>query len=122
MALVGYGRKDDDDRYTSVPCPLPVDDKDKPNFNAVIRRVISQKLLDARNAEEDAACGGRRSDGGASAIRNEVYYYQYGLQGVIPPDWKTLYAMIEEQMKKEADPEFKEYHRLKSKFEGNKWA
>ena len=65
-------------------------------------------LKDADSKASDAAYAGKYDDGGASFIREQVKFYKYGQQGVVPPEWKRYES--------ELDPEYKEYVRLKQKF------
>lgn len=66
----------------------------------------------ARNAEEAAGAQGSYSDGGASAIRTAIYFYEAGMNGQLPLSW----AAIDEQLTKEADPDYQKLQQLKQKF------
>ncbi|WP_210516412.1 hypothetical protein [Hymenobacter terricola] len=67
----------------------------------------------ARGAEEAAGYQGSYSDGGASAIRTAIYYYEAGMYGQLPLGWNE----IDDQLAKEADPEYQKLQQLKQKFE-----
>lgn len=85
--------------------PIP---KKQHNLSAVMSRVLQE----AKNREMDAAHGGRHDDGGATDLRTAVRYYQYGQQGVLPPEWQAF----ADQEARQQDPEYAEYQRLKAKF------
>lgn len=74
----------------------------------LIDKLIPLVLKDAENKKLDAGMGGRWDDGGASVLENQVKFYQYGLKGQVPPEWK--------EYEKQLDPEYIEYLRLKRKF------
>ena len=74
-----------------------------------IKKIMDLILKDADKKAEDAGYSGRMDDGGASRLRDQVKFYQLGMNDQIPNDWKKYV--------KETDPEFSEYIRLKNKFE-----
>lgn len=55
--------------------------------------------------------------GSASAILEKISFFQYGMNHEIPPEWEHIAAQIL-LVRKEQDSEYKEYQRLKKKFEG----
>lgn len=78
-----------------------------------IELIMQKVLTEAHNARESAGYGGEWGDRGASVMEAQVQFYRYGQQGVVPPEWQKH----AEQARKEADPEYEQYQRLKSKFE-----
>jgi hypothetical protein len=78
-----------------------------------IETIMSKVMAEAHNARESAGYSGSWGDGGAGVMEAQVQFYRYGRDGVVPPEWQK-YA---EQARKEADPEYSEYQRLKGKFE-----
>ncbi len=47
----------------------------------------------------------------------ELSMYMAGAQGTIPPDWEHEFRKAKKDIAHEADPEWSEYVRLKSRFE-----
>lgn len=74
------------------------------NVDAIIKLVLAA----AKKAREDAGYGGRHDDGGEGRMKDQVKFYNYGREGIIPPEWK------EHEIK--LDPEYAEYQRLQQKF------
>ena len=78
-----------------------------------IERLINFILKKADNVQESAGYNGSWDDGGAARLREEVKFYRYGLLGEIPEEWKKHIV----EYRRENDPEYDEYKRLKEKFE-----
>ncbi len=78
-----------------------------------IEAIMAKVLAEAHQARENAGYSGSWGDGGAGVMEAQVQFYRYGRDGVIPPEWQK-YA---EEVRKEADPEYAQYQRLKNKFE-----
>ena len=74
----------------------------------MIDKLIEIVLTAAADARESAGYGGRMDDGGASRLEDQVKFYNYGRNGIVPPEWETY--------KKELDPEYQRYLELKKKF------
>lgn len=74
----------------------------------LIDKLIPLILKHAEESKFDAGMSGRWDDGGASRLEEQVKFFQYGMHGQIPPEWEVY--------KKELDPEYIEYLRLKRKF------
>ena len=72
--------------------------------------LIIEKEAETRNL--NAAYGGSHGDGGASILRDQVKFYKYGRDGLIPPEWEPYIRQAE----RERDPEYAELMRLKKKF------
>jgi hypothetical protein len=79
-----------------------------------IEQIIQRVLAEARDVKTAAAYNGNMTDGGADVLEAQVRFYRYGRNGVVPPEWQK-YA---DQVRKEADPEYEQYKKLKMKFEG----
>jgi hypothetical protein len=77
-------------------------------MDSKIERLIAVILNAAESARQDAGYGGRWDDGGASRMEDQVKFYRYGQQGVVPPEWKEHEKLL--------DPEYQEYVRLQGKF------
>lgn len=73
-----------------------------------IEKIIELILKDADEKDKGGIDTGERSIYIASKLRNDVKFYQYGLQGIIPPEWIKY--------EKQTDEEYEEYLRLKNKF------
>lgn len=73
-------------------------------FLAIEREVESRAL--------NAGYNGSYSDGGASVLREQVKYYKYGRDGILPPEWEPYQL----QALRESDPDWAELMRLKKKF------
>ncbi len=78
-----------------------------------IETIMQKVLAEAHRAREDAGYSGSWGDGGASVLEAQVQFYRYGRDGVVPPEWQKH----AEQAKKEADPDYAQYQKLKAKFE-----
>lgn len=65
------------------------------------------------NAQSDAGYSGAMHDGGGGALIKEADAFVAGLERRLPTGWEK-YAS---EVKKEADPEYAQYMRLKRKFE-----
>lgn len=74
-----------------------------------IEKIIKAVLEEVKVRRQTAGLNGEWHDGGASKLEEQVKFYNYGRNGIIPPEW-IKYT-------KELDPEYKEYVRLKKKFE-----
>lgn len=72
--------------------------------------VIALVLQNADRLSKNAAYNGEMGDGGSAALRKEVLFYQLGQKGELPEAWKSYAQQL--------DPEWKEFQRLKEKFEG----
>lgn len=72
-------------------------------------KLIDLVLKDANRKEKDAVYAGERSDGGASRLREQVKFYNYGRKNEVPIEWRDY--------EKQLDEEYEEYLRLKNKFE-----
>jgi hypothetical protein len=77
-------------------------------MDSKIERLISIVLNAAHSAREGAGYGGRWDDGGASHMEDQVKFYRYGQQSIVPPEWKEYEKLL--------DPEYQEYVRLQQKF------
>jgi len=76
--------------------------------------LIQKKILEeAEQRKIDAGQGGCSHDGGCQDLKDQVRFYNYGRAAIIPHEWKSYADLV----KKELDPEYKEYIRLKKKFE-----
>jgi hypothetical protein len=81
-----------------------------------IENVMEIILKDANKREQDAGFSGSHSDGGASRLREQVEFYKYGIDGLVPPECnKYITDYINEK-----DPDYSEYIRLKEKFENGR--
>jgi hypothetical protein len=78
-----------------------------------IEQVIELVLKEATARENEAGFNGSMSDGGAGRLRDQVAFYKMGMEGTIPSEWREYLI----KAKRESDPEFREYVRLKEKFE-----
>lgn len=74
----------------------------------LIDKVMALVLKDAENKKLDAGYSGRWDDGGANRLEEQVKFFKLGMAGTLPPDW--------DKYKRELDPEYVEYLRLKRKF------
>lgn len=74
----------------------------------LVDKIIPLVLEAAKDQKQSAAFSGRWDDGGAAALEMQVKFFRYGLSVTIPPEW--------DQYKKQLDPEYVEYMRLKRKF------
>jgi len=69
---------------------------------------------DADTRANNAAHGGEHGDRGATRLRDEVKFYKAGMSGTIPPSWEKYHKQAHVTL----DPEWREYERLRRKFEG----
>lgn len=76
-------------------------------------RIMGILRNEAHSAREGAGYSGRWDDGGAGRLEDQIRFFQYGLAGTLPPEWEKYKV----QVLHEADPEYAQYQRLKSKFE-----
>jgi len=81
----------------------------KPKTRSEMEQLIKIVKSAADNAEKNAAYGGQMNDGEASKIRTQAYFYEYGMELIMPKEW--------EEYEKEMDPEYNKYLELKKKFE-----
>ena len=85
-------------------------------FNVMIKNlkeVMELILDDAEERRQNAGFNGQHSDGGARELEEKVEIYRHGLEGSFPTEW----VKYVKQYKKENDPEYKMYLRLKEQFE-----
>lgn len=73
--------------------------------------VIALVLKEAENCRTIVDYSGRWDDGGASLLKTQVEYFNYGRSGQLPPAW----AKFAQQASNEADPEYVKYLELKKK-------
>lgn len=67
----------------------------------------------ANTLREDAGYNGEQTDGGASALIQQVEIYEAAMSKTIPDCWRKDYADFVKQI----DPEYTKYLELKKKFE-----
>lgn len=79
--------------------------------NTPIEEVMKAVLEHADKLEKDAGYAGERHDGGAGRLRDQVEFYQKGLNGDIPELWLKIPSV------KGLDEQYAEYLRLKEIFE-----
>jgi hypothetical protein len=80
------------------------------NFD--IDEVIKLVKADAEKKRQNASYNGEMSDGGAGRLEEQIKFYNYGRQAIVPQEWDSY--------KQQLDPEYAEYKRLKEKFERRK--
>lgn len=81
-------------------------------IHSLLNKIFDLIQREAHSARESAGHNGGWDDGGASRLEDQVRFYRYGMEDIIPPEWKRY----QNQVEKEADPEYKEYLRLQNKF------
>jgi hypothetical protein len=81
---------------------------------ALMRKVIAKVRSKAEEARDLAGWDGGIGDRGASRMETQAEFYLAGMNGEVPSEWSDLLA----EVKKESDPEYSEYARLRRKFEG----
>lgn len=82
-------------------------------MNDVLLAKITAKISsDAKSAKDDAAWGGRMDDGGSRSMLSSLKKYTDGYYKRIPDSWGDYVK----QIKKEDDPEYQDFLRLKKKF------
>ena len=79
----------------------------------IMDKVFSMILKDAEDRATSAGYSGSWGDGGAEVLRNQVRFYQCGMNGTLPSEWEKYF----DQVVRESDSEYAEYLRLKKKFE-----
>lgn len=77
-----------------------------------LRAVAQRVRLRGEELKNDAAHTGGWSDNGGGALIAEADAFDAGLDGRLPDGWEE-YA---EEYRREKDPEWQEYQRLKKKF------
>jgi hypothetical protein len=75
-----------------------------------IDKIIELVLQDAVDKELGASQAGGFGDNGASRLREQVAFYNYGRYGIIPQEWGKYTNKL--------DPEYQKYLELKKKFGG----
>lgn len=73
-----------------------------------IEDLIRAVKLEADNRAKTAAYSGAMNDGGSGSLLNQVKFYEMGMNNIYPKEWEIYNRHI--------DPEYKEYLRLKGKF------
>ena len=82
------------------------------NINAIMNKVRAKADTNRHNA----GAGGEWHDGGASAMIREIQMFEDGMNGIVPQTWIEYVK----EVRNETDPEWKEFQRLRNKFEGDK--
>jgi hypothetical protein len=77
-----------------------------------LKTIEDAVMKSAQDLSRDAAYGGRWDDGGADAMRDQFNTWKQGYLGKVLPE----YAKILKDAKREADPEYAEFLRLKKRF------
>lgn len=78
----------------------------------LVRKMCLLIEEDAADKAYSAGMDGAREDYGAGALRDQVKFFRYGMNGVIPTEWTKYEVKAKDSM----DPEYSEYQRLKEKF------
>ena len=78
-----------------------------------IDAVISLVLADAADCRMAAGMNGSMHDGGAKELETQVKFFTYGQNNQIPKEWSKYV----DQAKKNADPDYAIFLKLKKKFE-----
>lgn len=76
-----------------------------------INELKNAVYLEAKEREFSAGMNGEHGDRGASRLREQLKFYEMGANLEYPKEW--------EKYKRHIDPEYKDYERLKRKFEGD---
>lgn len=77
--------------------------------------VIMQAVLkEAEERKRDAGFAGEMGDRGANLLEMQVKFYQYGMQGKVPFEWRD-YAWKVNQAMMEQDPDYKAMLELQNK-------
>lgn len=82
--------------------------------------VANQRLKKADDLRANAGYSGAMHDGGSGRVQDEANAFICGLSGILPNGWNTEMAKVQmdfDQKVKEKDPEYKEFVRLKEKFD-----
>lgn len=77
-----------------------------------LQQLLEVILKEANKREEGAGYDGEYGDRGASILRTQIEFYEHGMNGTIPPQWKEFQKELDNQL----DPEYETYKRLKAKF------
>ena len=78
-----------------------------------LKTIEDAVMKSAQNLSRDAAYGGRWDDGGSSRMIDQFKTWKRGYLGKVLPE----NAKILKDAKREADPEYAEFLRLKKRFE-----
>ncbi len=78
-----------------------------------IEDLISAMYRKAEDMKHSAGMNGEWHDGGASSLISEIEAFKCGMTGQVPNDWLEVAS----QMKNQADPDWEQYQKLKTKFE-----
>lgn len=73
-----------------------------------VEDLIVAAKIEAKNRRDNAAYSGAMNDGGSGTLLNQIKFYEMGMNNEYPKEWETY--------KRHIDPEYKEYLRLKGKF------
>lgn len=74
-----------------------------------VKKLTEIILKATARKEDDAGYEGGMNDGGASRLREQVKFFMYGFNLVVPPEWREFQVQL--------DPEYQKYLELKKKFE-----
>lgn len=80
--------------------------------NYTVDELKKAVAIEADEREYTAAMNGSYSDGGATALREQLRWYEMGERGTYPKDW--------EKYSRHVDAEYAEFLRLQKKFGGGK--
>lgn len=88
------------------------------NKDGIINAIKASVTASASSARYDAGMDGRRDDGGASMMEEKFDYWLDGVKFALSEhSYTEKYKHIVNKLSKESDPEYKEYLRMKNKFE-----
>ena len=79
-----------------------------------INALITAMYKKAEDKKHLAGMNGEWHDGGADALVDQIEAFKCGMTGQVPNGWLE----VSNQMKKEVDPDWAKYQKLKKKFEG----
>jgi hypothetical protein len=77
------------------------------------KNLIDFIIKKAEQEKENAAFSGCWSDGGYQSTLDEISIWKAGLEGKVPKEWSAYVRAF----RRETDPEYKDYIRLKDKFD-----
>lgn len=88
------------------------------NKDDIIKIIKASVSECASSARYNASMGGRWDDGGASLMEERLSFWLDGVNFALSDNnYTEKYKDIVNKLSKESDPEYKEYLRMKDKFE-----
>lgn len=82
----------------------------------LMKFIVEPVTTNARKVREDAGYAGSWNDGGAAEMLRQLHFFQCGVGGVVPDNYKNIAREFDRLQLEKVDPEYQQFLRLQEKF------